>query len=75
MGTFLRGVAFQYRDYKTSYDFKERIRNRKQRTGEIFDEFLDAVSSIMDRLPSSIHECELIEILTRNLRPEIRQEI
>lgn len=37
--------------------------------------FFDAISSIMDRLPTPMAEEELIEILQRNLRPEVRQEL
>lgn len=33
------------------------------------------MTSIHDRLPTQMSELELIEILTRNLRPEIRQEL
>lgn len=74
-GDFCEAILCQYRDFKSSYDIKEEIRNRKQKPGETFDSYFDAISSIMDRLPVQIPEMELIEILTRNLRPEIRQEI
>lgn len=72
---FCDSIKFQYRDFKTSFDIREEIRNRKQRIGETFDSFFDAVTAIHDRLPTQMSEMELIEILTRNLRPEIRQEI
>ncbi|XP_065369018.1 uncharacterized protein LOC135961445 [Calliphora vicina] len=72
---FCEAIQCQYRDFKSSYDIKEELRNRKQKPGETFDSYFDAISSIMDRLPSQVPEMELIEILTRNLRPDIRQEI
>ncbi|KAI8127009.1 putative E3 ubiquitin-protein ligase ATL44 [Lucilia cuprina] len=72
---FCEALKCQYRDFKSIYDIKEEIRNRKQKVGESFDTFFDGISSIMDRLPLPIAEMELIEILTRNLRPEIRQDI
>lgn len=72
---FCEAIQCQYRDLKSSYDIKEEIRNRKQKPGENFDSYFDSISSIIDRLPSQIPEMELIEIITRNLRPEIRQEI
>lgn len=72
---FCDAIKFQYRDFKTSFDIREEIRNRKQKVGESFDSFLEAVTSIHDRLPTQMSELELIEILTRNLRPEIRQDL
>lgn len=73
--TFCDNIRSQYRDCKTAYDIREEIRNRKQKQGETFDVFFEAVSAMMDRLSSPMSEVELIEILTRNLRPEIRQEL
>lgn len=72
---FCDAIRCQYRDFKSSYDIREEIRNRKQKPGESFDIYFDAVSTIMDRLPSPMSEMELIEILIRNLRPEIRQDL
>ena len=43
--------------------------------GETFDIFYEALSSIMDRLTSPISEQELIEIIMRNLKLEIRREL
>lgn len=72
---FCDAIKCQYRDFKSYFDIREEIRNRRQKVGETFDVFYDSISAIMDRLPSPLSEMELIEILTRNLRPEIRQEL
>ena len=72
---FCEVIRFQYKDFKSSFDIREEIRNRKQRAGETFDMFYEALSSIMDRLTSPISEQELIEIIMRNLNPEIRHEL
>lgn len=72
---FCEAIRSQYRDFKTSYDVREEIRNRKQKPGETFDSFYEVVSSIVDRLSTPMTESELVEILTRNLRPEIRQDL
>lgn len=72
---FCDAIRFQYKDYKSTFDIREEIRNRKQRPGESFDSFYEAVSGIVDRLPSPFSDRELIEILTRNLRPDIRHEL
>lgn len=72
---FNEAIRFQYKDFKSSFDIREEIRNRKQKSGETFDMFYESISSIMDRLPTPLSEMELIEIMTRNLRPEIRHEL
>lgn len=73
--TFCASIKSQYRDSRTAYDIREEIRNRKQKQGESFDVFFDTISAMMDRLPTPMTEAEIVEILIRNLRPEIRQEI
>lgn len=72
---FCIALRNQYRDCKSNFDIKEEIRNRKQKPGETFDMYFEAVSSIMDRLQIPLSDSELIEILTRNLRPDIRHEL
>lgn len=73
--SFCSALRYQYKDHKTLYDIREEIHNRKQRPNESFDDFYDAISAIADRLPSYLEEKELIEIITRNLRHEIRREL
>lgn len=72
---FCRAIRSQYADFKTSSDLLEEIRNRKQKFGETFDIFFDSISGIIDRLDTPMPEAEIVETLTRNLRPEIRQEL
>lgn len=72
---FCDAIRLQYKDYKSTSDIREEIRNRKQKPGESFELFFEAISTIMDRLPSPMCETELIEIITRNLRPEVRQDL
>ncbi|XP_037824418.1 uncharacterized protein LOC119612660 [Lucilia sericata] len=72
---FCDALRCQYRQYKSSFDIREEIRNRKQKPGESFDSFFDSVLVIMDRLPAPMSDSELIEILARNLRPDIRQDL
>lgn len=47
---FCIAIRGQYKDFKTTYDIRVDIRNRKQKCNESFDMFFDAISSIMDRL-------------------------
>ncbi|KAI8126652.1 E3 ubiquitin-protein ligase RNF126-A [Lucilia cuprina] len=65
----------QFRDRRTDFDLKEQIRRRKQRIGEKFDLFYDSILQITDRLQTPISDFELIEILKRNLNPEVRKEL
>lgn len=72
---FCQAIRSQYGDFKTSSDLREEIRNRKQKPGETFDIFFDSISAIIDRLDTPMTETETVETLTRNLRPEIRQDL
>lgn len=72
---FCGAIRNQYKEFKSTFDIKEEIRCRKQKTNETYDTFFDSITTIMDRLPEPIAEGELIEILLRNLRPDIRQEL
>lgn len=72
---FCKAIRAQYKDMKTSFDLREELRNRKQKPGESYDNFFDALSTIADRFPSPMSEEEFIEIIARNLRPEIRQDL
>ncbi|KAI8122334.1 hypothetical protein CVS40_6748 [Lucilia cuprina] len=50
---FCNAIRSQYKDFKSSFDLREEIRNRRQKPGESFDAFYDSISAIMDRLPSA----------------------
>lgn len=73
--TLCRELRNQFRDRRTDFDLREQMRARKQRHGEKFDSFYDAILQITDRLQTPVNEYDLIEILKRNLRPEVRKEI
>lgn len=72
---FCSAIREQYKDFKSPFDIREEIRNRKQKPGESFDIYYESISSLLDRLPNPLSEIELIEIITRNLRPDIRHEL
>jgi len=65
----------QFREARTDLDIREAIRDWKQREREGFDTFYDAKEELMDNLYMPLTETEVVEILKRNLRPEIRHEI
>lgn len=57
---FCRAIRAQYKEFKTSFDIKEELRNRKQKQNESFDTFFEAISAIMDRLPVPISDEEIL---------------
>lgn len=61
----------QFQETTTDYDLKDDMRRRKQRPNENFDEYLDTIMRMSDRLSSPVSEQELIEIVVRNLRTEL----
>lgn len=65
----------QYGDSRTDVDIRELIRDRKQRNGENFDNLYESVVELTDRLKEPITDDTLVEILRRNLVPEIQHEI
>lgn len=70
-----RALRKQYKDSRTDVDLREMIRDRKQRPNENFDSFYEAIFDISDRLSEPLDEKVLIEILRRNLLPDIQHEI
>lgn len=65
----------QYKDTRTDVDYREKIRDRKQKANESFDSFYDSIVQLTDRLNQPIPESTLVEIIRRNLLPEIQYEI
>lgn len=65
----------QYKDSRTDVDYREMIRDRRQKPHESFDSFYESVIDLVDRLEQPLNEKTLVEILRRNLLPEIQHEI
>lgn len=65
----------QYKDFHTDFDVIDDIRRRKQKKSETFDEFLDAIMILCDKLRTPLSDQELCETILRNLNPEIRHEL
>ncbi|KAI8116603.1 hypothetical protein CVS40_11355 [Lucilia cuprina] len=70
-----KALREQSRDSRTDIDFLELIRVRKQKPNETFDSFYEAVNELVDRLKTPIEDTTLVEILRRNLLPDIQHEI
>lgn len=65
----------QFRETITDSDIKDDMRRRKQRANENFEDYLEVLMGMSDRLQTPISEQELVEIAIRNLRNEIRYEL
>lgn len=69
---FVAALRHQYKDFRTSSDIEEELRNRKQRHNESFEDFYDAMLDIADHLPVGLEDEELIAKIVKNQRFEIR---
>lgn len=65
----------QFKDTRNDMDYRELIRDGKQKPGESFDSFYDSILELIDHLEQPIFELSMIEILRRNILPEIQHEI
>lgn len=65
----------QYKSEYTDFDTREDIRKRKQKVNEVFDDYLDAMLNLSDKLCTPMGDSELCETILRNLKPEIRHEL
>lgn len=72
---FCVALKCEFKDMRSNYDIREELRNRKMRPSESFESFYDSICVILDRLETPMVEAELVEILVRNLRPDIRHEL
>lgn len=65
----------QYKDEFTDYDILEDIRRRKQKQNENFDEYLDVILVMTNRLKTPMNDRDLCETILRNLKTELRHEL
>lgn len=65
----------QFNDDRTDLHIRAAIDRRKQKIGEPFDEFHEAIVSLADKLSSPLRELSLLQILRNNLLPEIQHEL
>ena len=72
---FCAALRYQYQEHKSDSDIREEISQCKQKPGESFESYFDAINSIADKLTIAMTETELIERTVRNLRPDIRHEL
>lgn len=64
-----------FSDHLSDNDIREMIRERKQLPGESYDNYYADVLKLCDRLRYPLLEEDLVEMLKRNLRPQLRREL
>lgn len=70
-----RAMKSYFADHFSDNDIRELIRDRKQMSGESFEDYYSAITKLCGRLQHKISELELVETLRRNLRPHLRKEL
>jgi len=65
----------EFKEARTETELTDLVRDRMQRENEPFDTFYRDVLRRADRLRYGLSNRELLGILQRNLRPEIRQQL
>lgn len=73
--TFTNALRKQYKVDYSDFDILDDIRRRKQRQNENFDEYLDIISAMTDKLKIPVSDIDLCETIIRNLKTEIRHEL
>ncbi|KAI8124987.1 hypothetical protein CVS40_4697 [Lucilia cuprina] len=70
-----KAIKSYFADHFSDNDIREMIRDRKQLLGESFEEYYSAIMNLCGRLKFKLSEIELVEMLRRNLRPQLRKEL
>lgn len=73
--TLCQALRTNFQEHRSDTEIKELIRGRKQGPTESFDDFRNSVLKIAEALQTPLPETELVEVLQRNLRPRIRQQL
>lgn len=62
-GAFCVALKYQYKEFKSCFDKKKEIRNRRGTPSENFESFYETISTLLDRLDTPMPEHELKELL------------
>jgi len=69
------GLVEEFKDRRTDEDVLDKIRARKQKSGERFDAFYDDVLRLNDRMVQRLSTFDLLPIIKRNLHPDLRKDL
>jgi len=72
---FCEALREQYRESRSTTELREQIRARKQKPGESFDSFYEAVCKLIDKLSVTFGEDELVEMIQGNLLTEMKDRL
>lgn len=73
--TFRFELHRKFDDNLSDLDIWERIRKRRQKESETFEDYQTAVEELVEKLSSVVCERDLVEILLRNSKPGLRYEL
>lgn len=73
--TFKGAMRRHFSLIETQVEIREKISKRKQRAGEVFNEFYLVIAGLAARLHQRMPENELIEILRANMAPELKNAL
>ena len=73
--TLTNELRKQYKVDYSDFDILDDIRRRRQKPQENFDEYLDVISAMTDKLKNPVSDQDLCETLMRILKSEIRHEL
>lgn len=68
-------LRHQYKVDYSDFDILNDIRSKRQKSNEKFDDYLDAISALTDRLRTPISDRDLCDTIIRNLKSEVRYEL
>ena len=72
---FSYALRNQFHGGRPDSDIMELIRNLKQKPNETFEDYFKQVLRLTDKLYASISESELLPLVIKNLRTEIRKDL
>lgn len=73
--TFKSAMRRHFSLIETQVEIREKMSKRKQRAGEVFNEFYLVIAGLAARLHQRMPENELIEILRANMAPELKNAL
>lgn len=74
-GTFCSELHRKFDDNLSDLDIWEKIRKRRQRDNENFEDYQTSIEDLVERLSSKVSESELVQILLRNSKTSLRYEL
>ena len=68
-------LSAHFTSHLSDYDILDLLKDRKQKANEHFDDFYYDILHLCDRLSSPLPEARLIDLLRKNLKPQLRKDL